>query len=147
MPADRADDAARIAALLADDDVDAAITAGLMDVDTGTLPADAQAAIQIARERLRTAWAARDRFQARTERLAARAAERDARRRGPAIAKPAEAPASATAFDPPPPAQPPRDASTRSTAGDATASTRSALPDAAAAALARARARAAARRP
>ncbi len=66
---------------LRDDDVDAAIEAGLMQYDP--CPAcDPSLAAQLveARHRLAKAWAARDRYRARTARLARRAAERDAKR-------------------------------------------------------------------
>ncbi len=109
----------RLVALLRDDDVDAAIDAGLMDgwpdVCADALDDDARALLLATRSRLRTAWDARARFEARNARLARRAEEREAARRVPA----------------PPPA-----------AADA-APARSALPSNAAAILARAKARAA----
>jgi len=84
-----------ILAMLARDDLDAAIDAGLMDLvpcapDCACTPrwtpiADAQ-------RRLRAAWDARDRHRARQARLARRAAERDARR-APAPAAPSARPA------------------------------------------------------
>lgn len=77
-------------ALLARDDLDAAIDAGLMDI----APCSADCAcvtrlapIWDAQRRLRTAWEARDRHRARQARLLRRAAERDARR-APAPATP-----------------------------------------------------------
>ncbi|MBB3277451.1 MULTISPECIES: hypothetical protein [unclassified Pseudoxanthomonas] len=70
-------------ALLARDDLDAAIDAGLMDI----APCSADCAcvtrlapIWDAQRRLRTAWEARERHRARQARLLRRAAERDARR-------------------------------------------------------------------
>jgi Na+-translocating ferredoxin:NAD+ oxidoreductase RnfC subunit len=96
-----------LAGLLRDDDVDAAIEAGLMAfaacaecVRHGG-HADAFARIAAAQQRLRDAWAARDRHRARTARLQRRAAERAARRAIPAQAdarKPALPPAAAAAL-------------------------------------------------
>jgi len=75
----------RLVALLRDDDVDAAIDAGLMedwpDACTAALDADAQALLLATRARLRTAWDARARFEARNARLAGRAEAREAARR------------------------------------------------------------------
>ena len=73
--------------LLQEDDVDAAIEAGLLryvpcsacDPGLATKLIDAQQALS-------RAWAARDRYLARNERLARRAAERDAKRM-PIVAK------------------------------------------------------------
>lgn len=80
----------RLVALLRQDDVDAAIDAGLMDAwpdaDADGLDADARALLLATRQRLRTAWDARARYEARNARLAQRAAERDAGRRVPAPA-------------------------------------------------------------
>jgi hypothetical protein len=73
--------AKRLLALLRDDDVDGAISAGLMAFDGfDTLAPDERAAIASAQQRLRDAWAARDRYRAREARLARRAAERHAKR-------------------------------------------------------------------
>ena len=109
----------RLVALLREDDVDAAIDAGLMDAwpdaCADVLDADARALLLATRARLRNAWDARARFEARNARLARRAEEREAARRVPA---------------------PP------SAAADA-APARPALPSNAAAILARAKARAA----
>ncbi|MDR7194405.1 hypothetical protein [Luteimonas terrae] len=109
----------QLVALLRNDDVDAAIDAGLMaawpDMCADVLDADARALLLDARARLRTAWDARARFEARNARLARLAEEREIARRIPA-------PASAAA--------------------DA-APARPALPTNAAAILARAKARAA----
>lgn len=72
-----------LARLLADDEVDAALQAGLMAwapcAGGCTAPADAEA-ITRAQGRLRTAWAARERYRQRATRLERRAAEREARR-------------------------------------------------------------------
>jgi len=109
----------RLVTLLRDDDVDAAIDAGLMDgwsdACAAALDDDARALLLATRARLRTAWDARARYEARNARLARRAEERDAGRRIPA-----PAPALADA-----------------------APVRPALPSGAAAILARAKARAA----
>lgn len=73
--------AQRLLALLRDDDLDAAIEAGLMTFDGfDTLAPDEGVAIASAQERLRDAWAARDRYRAREARLARRAAERQTKR-------------------------------------------------------------------
>ena len=73
---------------LRDDDVDAAIEAGLMRYVPCPACDPALAAQLIeAQQRLSNAWAARDRYRARNERLARRAAEREAKR---ALAAPAE---------------------------------------------------------
>jgi len=80
----------RLVALLRDDDIDTAIDIGLMhdwpDSCADVLDADARALLLATRSRLRTAWDARARFQARNARLARRAEERDAARPGPAPA-------------------------------------------------------------
>lgn len=72
-----------LARLLADDEVDAALQAGLMAwapcAGGCTAPADAEA-ITRAQGQLRTAWAARERYRQRATRLERRAAEREARR-------------------------------------------------------------------
>lgn len=82
----------RLVALLRDDDVDAAIDAGLMDgwpdVCADALDDDARALLLATRSRLRAAWDARARFEARNARLACRAEEREAARRVPAPAAP-----------------------------------------------------------
>lgn len=113
----------RLVALLREDAVDAAIDAGLMedwpDACADMLDHDARALLLATRARLRTAWAARDRYEARTARLARRAAEREAARR-------IHAPAPAATDGAP---------------------VRPALPSNAAALLARAKARAAGRTP
>jgi hypothetical protein len=73
--------AQRLLALLRGDDLDAAIEAGLMAFDGfDALPPDERAVIASAQQRLRDAWAARDRYRAREARLARRAAERQAKR-------------------------------------------------------------------
>ena len=102
-------DPLRLLALLRTDDIDGALAAGLMDYTPSTdLPSDADLLLRHAEQRLRSAWAARARYQARAQRLARRDAERQAKRA-------------------PPPS----------------ADTKPALPSAAAAILARAKARAA----
>jgi hypothetical protein len=92
-----------LAALLANDAVDAAIEAGLMQVQADSHCAgcadDAQRVL-IEQRRLRSNWAARERYRARSARLQRRAAERQARR-APAPATIAEA-ASAPAPSLPP---------------------------------------------
>jgi len=84
-----------------DDDIDAALDAGLMDY----VPQPGDAALdprlpqllQDTQRRLRDAWAARERHRARAARLARRAAEREARRAPPPAVntKPALPPAAA----------------------------------------------------
>lgn len=98
---------ARLAALLADGDVDGAIEAGLMDacVD-GHAEADADlsaeiAAIADAQSRLQAAWAARDRYRARGARLVERENVRAAKRANASntvIGKPRLPPAAAAAL-------------------------------------------------
>lgn len=84
-----------------DDDLDGALRAGLMEpsADEASLPPAQVLLLEDARQRLRTAWAARARHQARAVRLARRAAEREARRAPPPVAdsKPA-LPAAAAAI-------------------------------------------------
>ena len=104
----------KLAELLDDGDIDAAIEAGLMEFvcctncdGGGTTPCTGTACrapteiIRDAQERLRVAWAARERFRARERRLARRAAERDAARniaaKQPAALPPAAAAALARA--------------------------------------------------
>ena len=122
--------ARRILALLQDDDIDAAIDAGLARFTALTALDDREnLALAEARDRLLAAWAARARHRARALRLEHIA---EARRRGRSARPPAAAAPTGTASDPAP--------------GDpAAAPSRPALPVAAAAALARARARAAGR--
>ncbi len=76
----------QLAVLLADGQVDAAIEAGLMEAaprpDCGRC-ASASGQVQAAQQRLRKAWAARERYRARGARLTRRAAERQARRAPP----------------------------------------------------------------
>lgn len=76
--------------LVAKDNLDAAVRAGLMDYTaaagaTTLTPAQSQLLLE-AQQRLRSAWAARERHRARAARLARRAAERDARRTPPSAA-------------------------------------------------------------
>ena len=105
-----------IVLLLAADDLDAAINAGLLACDAcPDCSADCTQSLLAARDARRFALASRDRFRAREARLARRKQERLARRM-PALSAPTEGPAA------PPP-----------------------LPAAAAAALARAKERAAGR--
>ncbi|MFC6841525.1 hypothetical protein [Xanthomonas theicola] len=86
-----------------DDDLDAAIDGGLMDYagdadDDRLDPAHPQLRAQLlaAQRRLREAWAARERYRARSARLARRAAARQAGRTPPATAAaPALPPAAA----------------------------------------------------
>uniref|UniRef100_UPI003EC13B29 hypothetical protein n=1 Tax=Xanthomonas cucurbitae TaxID=56453 RepID=UPI003EC13B29 len=75
------------------DDLDRALTLGLMEYrpeppDDACDPAAMQrvAAVLAAQQRLRDAWAARERYRARAVRLQRRAAERDARRAPPPLA-------------------------------------------------------------
>lgn len=67
-------------ALLATDDLDAAIDAGLMTFMPCRCAGDDAAVVMRAQQRLRTAWEARQRYRQRQARLERRAAERDARR-------------------------------------------------------------------
>jgi len=86
---------------LLDDDIDAALDVGLMDY--APQPGDAALDPRLpqllldTRQRLRDAWAARERHRARAVRLARRAAEREARRAPPPAPdrKPALPPAAA----------------------------------------------------
>ncbi|MFT3756021.1 MAG: hypothetical protein QM769_08740 [Pseudoxanthomonas sp.] len=100
----RCDQATQLAALLENDDVDAAIAAGLMDfVACADCNARSTGIVIAAQQRLSTAWAARERFRAREARLARIAAERAARRAPPPQAqsqlqKPALPPAAALAL-------------------------------------------------
>lgn len=75
-----------------DDDLDAALDAGLMDYvpQPGDAALDPQRPdlprrLAQAQQRLRDAWAARERHRARAARLARRAAEREARRAPPPV--------------------------------------------------------------
>jgi hypothetical protein len=71
----------RLLRLLRMDDLDGAIDAGLMTCDLALAGnASDRAAIASARNRLADAWAARDRYRARSARLARRKAEREAER-------------------------------------------------------------------
>lgn len=76
--------ARRLLRLLREDDLDAAIDAGLVDYTAHRALDDADnALILAARDRLLAAWAARERHRLRGARLLRRAAERDARRTAP----------------------------------------------------------------
>ncbi len=90
----------RLLALLAQGDLDAALLAGLMEFPA--LPGrDGDAPLVAAQARLRTAWEARARHQARAQRLARIAAVREARRRATtpgAAPGPALPPAAAAAL-------------------------------------------------
>ena len=94
----------RIAALLRDGDVDAAIEAGLMDLAAERLAAVGDPDRQLlldARQRLDAAWQTRERFRARQARLARIAREREANRSRPvpaASTKPALPAAAASAL-------------------------------------------------
>ncbi len=90
-------EATRLAALLAGDDIDAALDAGLMDFAACVACEPSTAArIDAARRRIEQAWAARECYRARNARLARIAAEREARRAPAAIEKkPALPPAAA----------------------------------------------------
>lgn len=141
-----APDAAALLRLVRDDRIDAAIEAGLMHyqpslADPG-IDAEGAALLSATQHRLQTAWDARERHRARASRLARRDAEREARRApptrpattppaGPVPHAPAPSPATPSPATPPPQAQatPPV----------------SSLPTGAAAILARAKAKAAAR--
>lgn len=85
-----------VLAMLARDDRDAAIEAGLMELapcpPTCACRLD-WAPIQDAQRQLRSAWDARDRHRARQARLARRADERDARRAPAVTAQPTARPA------------------------------------------------------
>ena len=85
--------------LLATDDIDAAIEAGLMRF--APCPAcDPIVVAQVVAEqqRLTAVWAARDRYLARQARLARRTAERDARRAAPLPERKSALPAAAAAI-------------------------------------------------
>ena len=85
------------------DDIDAALDAGLMDYlpqpGDDALEPNLPQLLQDAQQRLRDAWAARERHRARASRLARIAAERDARRApSPGVEKNALPPAVAAAL-------------------------------------------------
>jgi len=117
-------------ALLREDDVDAAIEAGLARfIPLAALDDEDNAALVAARDRLLAAWAARERHRARAQRLERVAA---GRRRARTAARPVDTSTTGA---------------TDGAGGQAAdVPSRPALPAAAAAALARARARAAGRR-
>lgn len=85
--------------LLDSDDLDAAIEAGLTRFDPAccTLPEAERTRLTQARDQLLAAWAARERYRARTTRLARRTAEREAARPVAAPAAPGQAQALPTA--------------------------------------------------
>lgn len=94
----RCADASRLTALLADDDIDAALDAGLTDFDAcAHCDPPAVAHIDAMKRRIRQAWAARERYRARNARLARIAAEREARRAPVLIEKQPALPPSAAA--------------------------------------------------
>jgi hypothetical protein len=87
-----------LAALLAGAALDAALEAGLMDLQLDPhCPGCGEDARRVAAEqtRLRRNWAARERYRARAARLQRRAAERQARRAPPVVATEARAVAPA----------------------------------------------------
>jgi len=69
-----------LAPLIATDDLDAAIEAGLMAFQPCPCAGNDAVAIMQTQHRLRVAWSARQRYRQRETRLAGRAAEREARR-------------------------------------------------------------------
>ncbi len=74
-------DVGRLLNLLRDDDLDGAIDAGLMACDPDGIGDELDRSLLVeSQDKLRTAWAARKRYQARNERLARQEAERQARR-------------------------------------------------------------------
>ncbi len=101
-------DVRQLARLLDRDDVDTAIERGMMDcvpcphcVPDATDAVPLLAAIASARARLLAAWAARDRYRARTQRLDARRAARAAKRIAAALPqapRPSLPPAAAAAL-------------------------------------------------
>lgn len=89
----------RLLQLLQEDDVDAAIEAGLMRyVPCPACDAGAATKLIDAQQALSRAWAARDRHLARNARLARRAAERDAKRGSAIPEKKSPLPAAAAAI-------------------------------------------------
>lgn len=137
LPAPDAAQARHILALLRDDDVDAAIAAGLAAfLPLPALGAHENDALAEARDRLLAAWAARGRYRARARRLQRIADERARARAVRQVAEPSPAPgAGADAASPSPASSP------SATASAPLRPAAPALPPAAAAALARARAR------
>ena len=91
--------ATRLMHLLQADEIDAALQAGLMAFAPcpacGALPA---ATVLATQQRLRTAWAARERYRARNARLAQRAAAREAKRKQDAPEKRSALPPAAAAI-------------------------------------------------
>ena len=88
-------DAMGLSRLLDADDVDAALEAGLMAfTPCPSCDAHSTAKVLESQQRLAKAWAARDRYLARTARLARLAAARDARRTGIKIEKKSSLPPS-----------------------------------------------------
>lgn len=133
-----APDAAALLRLVRDNHIDAAIDAGLMHyqpspADPG-IDAEGTALLSATRHRLQAAWDARERHRARATRLARRDAEREARRASPAPPSTAAPASHAPALSPATPSPQVRPAAPASS-----------LPTGAAAILARAKAKAAAR--
>lgn len=95
-------DCAHLVALILDDELDAALEAGLMAfVDDPALAPAARGLLLATQRRLREAWDARERYRAREARLARRKAARDGRRGAAPVAaagKPALPPAAAAAL-------------------------------------------------
>lgn len=101
--------AARLLDLLDRHDLDAAIEAGLADFEPDACPAlsgPARERLRSARDRLRQAWAARDRYRAREARLARKAEALRAKRAAAAAGtcttgagRPALPPAAAVALE------------------------------------------------
>ncbi len=107
LPTSGLPDPRRLLALLAEDDVDAAIDAGLAslgDEALARMAPDEAATLRDARDRLLIAWAARARHQARDDRHARLAADREAKRQArtaaaaPSAGRPALPPAAAAAL-------------------------------------------------
>ena len=99
MPPHECADAIALSRLLDADDVDAALGAGLMAfVPCSTCDAHSAANVHEFQQRLAKAWAARDRYLARSARLARLAAARDARRAGVKIEKKSSLPPSVAAI-------------------------------------------------
>lgn len=92
-------DGERLSRLLAADDIDGAIEAGLMRfVHCAACDPMAAARISAEQERLIAAWAARDRYLARKARLARLAEQRDVRRASPLPERISALPAAAAAI-------------------------------------------------
>jgi hypothetical protein len=92
-------EAMALSRLLDADDLDAAVIAGLMDFEPCP-SCDQQSTMNVLafQQRLAKSWAARDRYLARTARLARLAAERDAKRDGIRIENKTSLPPSVAAI-------------------------------------------------